>query len=75
MATAVEYGSPQLLEIIRDVAPRNFSRDFFGLLTGFRAFRIYSFLTEMSDAQLASLGLDRTNIARAAFDLAASDKA
>jgi hypothetical protein len=44
--------------------------DPFGIVSGFRAYRIYSDLDAKSDAELARIGLDRTTIARAAFDAA-----
>jgi hypothetical protein len=51
---------------------RRFAR---GIASGFRAYRIYSDLEAKSDAELARIGLDRTTIARAAFDAAFGQRA
>ena len=61
---------PELRQIAHSALKGTFSGDFLGLMTGFRAYRIYTLLNELSDRELKSLNLSRQDIPRAAFDLA-----
>ncbi len=53
--------------IAETFAPGAFSADPFGLVSGYKAYRIFTALSEKSDAQLAALGLSRNDIPRAAM--------
>jgi hypothetical protein len=59
-----------LLAIVQAYAPAPSTWDFFGILTGLRAYRIHSELDAQSDADLASLGLVRSDLPRVAFEAA-----
>jgi hypothetical protein len=41
-----------------------------GIVSGFRAYRIYSYLAGKSDAELARMGMEREKIVRVAMDTA-----
>ena len=41
--------------------------DPFGLISGFKAFLVYSDLSDRSDAQLAAMGIDRADIVQIAM--------
>ncbi|MGR3757627.1 MAG: DUF1127 domain-containing protein [Tranquillimonas sp.] len=53
---------------------RSFLADPFGFTTGLRAYRTYLALDALSDRELADLGLERANVARAAMDAAFAEK-
>lgn len=56
------------MALIEEVAPRRFSHDFLGLLSGYRAYQVYTRLSAMSDAELADLGVRRQDLARVAME-------
>jgi hypothetical protein len=62
-ASTFDHGSTREAGRARAVDP-------FGIVSGFRAYRIYSDLDAKSDRELARIGLDRATIARAAIDAA-----
>lgn len=68
MTTAVLTPSGDLLTLIEEVAPKRFSYDFLGLLSGYRAYQVYTHLRAMSDAELAALGVRRHDLARLAME-------
>lgn len=51
-------------------SPRVGRFDPFGLVTGYKAYRIYEELAWKTDAELAELGLTRADLPRVAFDAA-----
>ena len=53
---------PSLADLI---APRRFIADPFGLVSGYRAYLVYTFLSNRTDAELHRLGLERRDISRA----------
>jgi hypothetical protein len=56
--------------IARAFAPGTFHFDPLGIVSGFKAYLIYSGLSAKSDAELAELGLTRAEIGRASMDAA-----
>lgn len=43
-------------------------KDLFGLLSAYRAYRVYSALESRSDAELRAMGLSRRDLPRVAMD-------
>lgn len=56
-----------ILDVIRSV---RFSRDPFGLVSGFRSYQLYTSLNAKSDFELAELNLSRSDLARVAVETA-----
>ena len=67
MHTAAAGRSP-LLAFIDAVAPKRFLRDPFGLLSGYRAYLVYTSLSAKSDRELTALGISRTDLPRIAVE-------
>jgi hypothetical protein len=59
--------SASLSDIIAAVAPKRFLRDPFGFFSGYRAYLVYTHLSAKSDAELADLDLERTELPRVAM--------
>lgn len=60
----------RLADLVADIAPARGGFDPFGIAAGMRAYRIYATLDAKSDAELAELGLARTDAPRAAAGIA-----
>lgn len=72
MAFAASGHNPatrDLTEVINAVAPKRFLRDPFGLVSGYRAYLVYTHLAAKSDAELKNLGLSRDMLARTAMQV------
>ena len=67
MTTAVANLSPDLSAFIEAVAPKRFLRDPLGILSGYRAYLVYTRLSAKSDAELGILGVDRASLPRLAM--------
>ncbi len=65
----------RLADLVADVAPLRGGFDLFGIAAGLRAYRIYTTLDAKSDAQLAELGLRRTDTPAVAAGMAFGDRA
>ena len=59
-----------LRELAKTTAPRRGRFDPFGLVTGYRAYRIYEELAWKTDAELAELGLAREELPQVAMEAA-----
>ncbi|APX89487.1 hypothetical protein BV394_06955 [Brevirhabdus pacifica] len=69
---ATLYGrsqAPLVTDLINRIAPRKFRRDPLGLVSGYRAYLVYSHLSSLSDWELAELGLRRADLPRIAGDV------
>jgi hypothetical protein len=66
-ATAVSQGL-DLRAIADAVAPDGFRFDPFGLVSGYKAYAIYTALDARSDADLAAMGLSRAELPRTAME-------
>ena len=56
-----------LAALINAVAPKRFLRDPFGLVSGYRAYLVYTHLAAKSDSELAALGVGRDTLAQTAM--------
>ncbi len=59
--------TPSLSEIANAIAPKGGLKDFFGLLSGLRAYRVYTALESRSDPELRAMGLTRADLPRVAM--------
>ncbi|SLN64178.1 hypothetical protein ROJ8625_03253 [Roseivivax jejudonensis] len=57
-----------LSDIVSAIAPRKFKFDPLGLVSGYRSYTIYTRLAAKSDAELAELGIARTDLPRVAME-------
>lgn len=69
-ATLTQPFVPELRSIANEAVAGILAPNFFGVRTGFRAFRINNTLSELSDHELARLNITRQDIPRVAFELA-----
>lgn len=69
LATAAQP-AVDLGRIAEALAPGRFRFDPLGIVSGYKAYVIYTELSARSDAELARLGLDRADLARVAMDAA-----
>lgn len=67
MATT-NYQGLDLRSIAEAIAPKRTKFDLFGLVSGYKAYLVYSALEAKSDEELDRIGLERKDIARAAFE-------
>ncbi|MBD3677917.1 MAG: hypothetical protein HUJ27_05870 [Rhodobacteraceae bacterium] len=76
MTVSVQYSAPtaNLQDLIAAIAPKRGTFDLLGLVSGYRAYAIFTELNAKSDAELAALGLKRQDVARVAMN-EAFDKA
>ena len=65
----------RLADLVADIAPARRGFDPLGIAAGMRAYRIYATLDAKSDAELAELGLARTDAPRAAAGMAFGEQA
>lgn len=71
MTTAfAQTDRPSLKSLATTFSPKGGRFDPFGLVTGMRAYQIFSDLDAKGDAELATLGLVRSDLPRAAMDAA-----
>lgn len=76
MSTATYAGSGiDLRALASAFAPGPVRFDPLGLVSGYKAYSIYTALTSKSDAELARLGLEREDLPRAAMDAATTLRA
>lgn len=54
--------------VARTFAPGSFTFDPFGLVSGYKAYLIYTGLSARSDSELADMGIERTDVPRVAFE-------
>ena len=67
------YAPTDLQSFVDEIAPQRAMRDPLGLVSGYRAYLVFTHLNSKSDRELAKLGLTRAEIPQAAFE-AAFDK-
>jgi len=60
--------APSLREIANAIAPKGGLKDFYGLLSGLRAYRVYTALESRSDPELRAMGLTRADLPRVAME-------
>ena len=68
VSTSLKAPAPSLRAITGSVGPKGGMKDLFGLLSGYRAYRVYSALESRSDAELRAMGLSRRDLPRVAMD-------
>lgn len=68
---SVIYAEPTvtLKSVIQEIAPEHFWRDPFGLISGYRAYLVYSYLDGKTDEELLALGIDRGDVPRVASEV------
>ena len=62
--------SLDLVEIAARFAPGDFRIDPFGVVSGYKAYMIYTGLAGKSDAELSAMGLTRADLPRTAVEAA-----
>ena len=68
MTTAtLQQGRFDLKAFVEKIAPGPTRFDPFGLVSGIRAYRIYETLADKSDAELARMGIERSDLPRIAM--------
>lgn len=68
MATFALAAVPNLSELVTRVAPRRSLADPFGIVSGYRAYVVYTQLSALGDVELAEMGLTRADLPRAAME-------
>ena len=68
VSTSLNAPARSLREIAESVAPKGQLKDFFGLLTGLRAYRVYTALESRSEPELRKMGLTRADLPRVAME-------
>lgn len=58
--------SPTLQDLLRKIAPASIKFDPLGLVSGYKAYRVWQHLSDMDDQQLAAHGISRSEIPRLA---------
>lgn len=62
MSVTASYPTSALADLIGRIAPLKALRDPLGLLSGYRAYLIYTHLSARSDEELVALGLNRSEL-------------
>jgi hypothetical protein len=68
VSTSFNTPAPSLRDITNSVAPKGGLKDLFGLLSGLRAYRVYTALESRSDPELRAMGLTRKDLPRVALE-------
>ena len=58
--------SPTLQDLLRKIAPKPSKFDPLGLVSGYKAYRVWQRLNDLDDQQLAALGVSRSEVPRLA---------
>ncbi len=68
MSTIAMHHGMSLSQLATRLAPRRTKVDPLGIVSGYRAYVIYTRLSSLSDEELADLGLTRDDLPRAAME-------
>lgn len=68
---SLAHPSVDLQSLVESIAPRKIRFDPLGLVSGYKAYLVYSGLAAKSDAELDALGLTRADLPRVALGLTA----
>ncbi len=70
MSMTASYPTPALADLIGRIAPPKALRDPLGLISGYRAYLIYTHLSAKSDEELLALGVHRGDLPSLAMQAA-----
>lgn len=67
ISAAYDAQSVRLQDIIAAIAPKRSGFDPLGLVSGYRAYLVFTHLNAKTDSELAAIGLKRADIAKVAI--------